>query len=367
MATARKSNHTLRLLLSAASVELTLGVIRGCTVAKANVQAQGKVVFLDKAGAITRDAKLAVRELPVFTDEKFLETLMSSAAKVGPRVKSREDHNDAIGARAGFFDGFKLEADRVVADLHLFASYRNRDIVLETAAKTPEEIGLSIDFIPEFEIQGDRALMRVQKLTAVDIVDEGAITPGGLFLSAGVDSEEKKETPQSVPPMPDDKKTPSNEEIMAALGALTKTVGECVAAMNAMKTGAGAAAAAGESDAMKAIRESNEKLAADLKAQGERLNLITADNAKMKKERALLGFRGTSEERAALEQKSAEDIEKMTAGQKTYLQLVDERVASEKCSRAKAHEFVRTTNAAAYREHLKAKGVYDPAKEKTAA
>lgn len=362
--TRKGHGHSLSLQLAAESIAADLGVIRGCTVGKADVQAKGKVVFLDRAGAITTNEKLAVKELDVYTDAKFLDTLMAAAAVAGPRVKTREDHDDSIGARAGFSDLFRrvkdTQGDRVVADIHLFDSYRNRGVVMETAEKNPDEIGLSIDFIPTFEIQGDRAFMRVVTLRAVDIVDQGAITPGGLFLAAGVDTEEKKETTsKEPPPMADEKKTtPSNDEIMAALGALSKTVTDCVAAMSRMT----APAAAPDAE----LKASVEKLTLSVKEQGEQLKVVTAENAKMKRERALLGFRGSSEDRAKLASAAPEDIEKITSEVKTYEQLVEARVKSEKCSKTDAHVWVMRNHRDAYAETLKARGIYDPAKNRAA-
>lgn len=361
MATATRldSHHTLSLHLAAGYVDVALGIVRECTVAKANVQAQGKFVLLDKSGAITRDESLAVTELPVFTDDKFLQTLMSAAEEAGPRVKAREDHDDAIGARAGYFDAFRKTDDgRVVADMNLFAAYRNRSVVIETAAKTPEEIGLSIDFIPEFEIQGDRALMRVQKLIAVDIVDEGAITPGGLFLSAGVDTDEKKQTATAEKHSPHQMPS-SNEDLMNAITTMGKTMTEAIASLASVvsKNATASASPAADGEALKAVKVEQERMAAELKSQNERLALVTADNAKLKKERALLGFRGTQEERAALESKSPEDIEKLAAEKKSYLQLVDAHQAAVKCKRSEAHIFVMKNHRAEHEAHLKAKGV----------
>ena len=68
-----------------------------------------------------------------------------------------------------------------MCDVTLFSSFVNRSLVLETAEKTPEQIGLSIDFLPEFELIGGKAFMRVVSLEAVDIVDAGAITHNGLL------------------------------------------------------------------------------------------------------------------------------------------------------------------------------------------
>jgi hypothetical protein len=144
----------------------------------------------------------------------------------------REDHDDSVGARAGYVADFKRisddNGDRVATDLHVFRSYRNRAVMLETAAETPEEIGLSIDFTPTFELVGGKALMRVAKLNAVDVVDEGAVTPDGLFLSARVDTLRKSEL-SDQPTLPTMADTPSpNAELLAAIAAMGKTICDSV-------------------------------------------------------------------------------------------------------------------------------------------
>lgn len=341
------SSHSFRAKLAAESVDQSAGVIKSATVARAGVQATGKVVFLDANGAITRDEKLAKKRLPVFTDEKTLATLMSAAAAAGTRVKSREDHNDAIEARAGFTDTFKLTTDgRVVADVHLFKSYRNREIVLETARETPEEMGLSIDFDPEFEIQGDRALMRVAALHAVDVVDEGAITHGGFFLSAGeVDTAPTVEDPNQKKTMP-----PTIEELMTQVGALAKSMQECQAAVQKMATPPAPAADPKAAEALAAVGE--------IKVQMGAL-ITTVSN--MRRENAALGYRGTPSERAQLAKgtATAEDIEKLNGERKTYLQLVADAQATMKLKAGDAHRHVQKTDAGAlaYRLHLDGKGV----------
>jgi hypothetical protein len=82
----------------------------------------------------------------------------------------------------------------------------------------------------------------------------------------------------------------------------------------------------------------------------------------MKREKALLGFRGTDAERAALSAAPVEDIEKLNAPKKSYTQLVAERIESTKCKKSEAHLFVMKTHKAEYAEHLLSKGVFDPAK-----
>lgn len=354
-----EANHDLRCQLAAEAVESNTGVIRGATVAKAGVQAAGKFVFLDAKGQITRDEKLARKRIPVFTDAKTLDTLMAAAKAVGKRIKMREDHVDTVGARAGYADTIRRVTDagrdRVVADLHLFKTYRNRDVVLETAAETPEEIGLSIDFIPDFEIVGERALIRVLELEAVDIVDKGAITPDGLLLSARVDTGTKVEPDEISKPDDTMAASPSNEEIMTALSALTKTVGDCMAAVS--KLAAPTEEKKTDGAALKATNEAVEKLSATVKEQNDKLASVIADNAKMKREKALLGFRGTSEERAKLATAPVEEIEKLTSEKKDYLKLVADRVASEKCKKSEAHVWAMKHHKEEYAAHLAANGV----------
>ena len=126
--------------------------------------------------------------------------------------------------------------------------------------------------------------------------------------------------------------------------ALAKQVTDCQAAIAKFST-----PPAVDADAMKAtLKEINDKLAA-----------VTADQAKLKKERALLGFRGTPIERAQLASGTAEDIEKLNATKKSYLELVTDRAATDKCSRAEAHNRVQKTDEgrAAYQLHLDSKGV----------
>jgi hypothetical protein len=170
-----------RYCLRATRVDSRTGVIVGATVAQAGVNAIGKFVLLDSKGQITRNESAAVRKVPCFTDDQTLQTLLTAAAAAGGKVKVRSDHSDTVEARAGFADNFRQDGDRIVADVHLFDSYRDRAVVLECATKTPEQIGLSVDMIPSFEIVGDKAFMRIKNLDAVDIVDAGAVTPNGLL------------------------------------------------------------------------------------------------------------------------------------------------------------------------------------------
>jgi hypothetical protein len=365
--------HTLKMRLAAESVDRDGGLIRGCTVAQAGVEATGKFLMLDAKGERTFDPEQCVRELPVWTDEKTLDTLMAAAAAAPRRVKAREDHDDSIGARAGYAGVFrKLGADRVVADVKLYDNYRNRDLVLETIAETPDQIGLSIDFLPEFEIGVDKALMRVARLDAVDIVDEGAITHRGLFLSAGVDTGPKGSTapgannkPPSIMPEPvKPAEASANDQVLAAVGKLTETVTGCMAQMTAAITAMAkpAAAPAAESDGMRAVRSEMEKLAAAQTQLTTQLQSVQTENIRLKNERLLLGYRGSREQREKLGAAPEETIRMELAKQKSFPELCRAERDNLKCKAAEAAISVLRTEEgkAAYRAHLKNRGVIKP-------
>lgn len=369
------SEHELSMQLHAGAVDVKGGVIRAATVAQAGVEATGKFVLLDKDGNLTRDPKLAARKLQVVTDEQTLDTIMTSADQAGGVLKVRSDHDDSLEARAGYADNFKkipagketgsdvvLQA-RVICDLHLNDSYRDRDVVLETASKTPKLIGLSIDMLPEFEIFNGKALMRISELYGVDIVDEGAITHAGLFLNRSVDKSArlKTATPDPLHQMADDKKPLTIDDCMAAINKLTEGFSALQAAM-------GKQAAAATPEALAAAVDERMKLAT--KDLSDKLSAVTEGIATMQKEAAALGLKkgdaksGTGADAAAETEAQRLAAEK-AKGEKSYLQIVDETVAASagKLKRSDAHRQVMQSHPAKYAEHQKNLGVYDAAKD----
>lgn len=179
------------------------GIIPGVTVAEIGV-ATGHFAFLDRDNNVLgvggfadmAECKGAVKRIPLCMDAKSLETVVT-AGKAANRVKAREDHDDSVGARAGYGANFRLEEGKAVCDMTVFSAYRNRGVFMETAAETPELIGLSGDFKFTAEIIGDKAMMRVTRIDAVDIVDKGALTHAGLFR-AKVDTPATEETQLST-------------------------------------------------------------------------------------------------------------------------------------------------------------------------
>lgn len=341
------SEHDLSFQLNAIAVDSESGIIRGATVAQAGVEAIGKFVMLDANGNLTRDPELAVRKLQVVTDSTTLDSLMTAAEQAGGVLKIRSDHDDSLQARAGFADNFRKVENRVVCDLHLNKSYRDRDIVLETANSTPKLIGLSIDMTPNFELTKTSALMRISELLAVDIVDAGAITHDGLFLSRGVDSKSKIKVSEQISPntkmVKADKTPPTVEECMALLQTLSTTVAELRASAGADKS----------KEAMSAVEGLRTELAA-----------VKENQVKLSQEKAALGIK--PEDAAVLKAMADAETERVRLAAeadknkpKTYLELVEAKFAegAGKLKKSECHSLIMASDKKAYALHLAASGV----------
>lgn len=337
------ADHDLSFQLNATAIDELSGIIRGATVAQAGVEAIGKFVMLDANGNLTREPEEAARKLQVVTDDSTLDSLMAAAQDAGGVLKVRSDHNDSLEARAGYADNFKKVGNRVVCDLHLNKSYRDRDIVLETAKNTPKLIGLSIDMIPSFVITKDSALMRIAELTAVDIVDAGAITHDGLFLSRGVDTKSKVVITQEILPtnkMANDKE-PTLAECLAQISSLSTALAELKAA----------AAPDKGKEAMSAISELRTELAA-----------IKESQVTLSKERAALGLK--AEDAVVLKALADAESERVRLKAeadknkpKSYLELVEAKKAEGKLKPSECHRAVMSSNPKEYALHLAANGV----------
>lgn len=354
----------LRVKFSADSIDAPMGIIRGATVAKANVEATGKFVMIDKAGRITFDPEEADHRLQVTTDSTTLDTIMTAAAAMGGRLKVRSDHDDALGSRAGYADNFKRIGDLIACDLHLFDAYKDRAIVLETAAETPDQIGLSIDCLATYAIKSGQALMRVTKLEGVDIVDGGAITPNGLFMSKAVDKKHNTE-PTTISKMAKSDEAPDKiDQCLSAITALTTAHTALAEKFEKLNPPAKPVKADDSDSTMSAALKENAlqlaKVSADFaafKASTETASSVQAESiAKLNKERAALGLKADAEGKVQAAAGSADDKGEGKGKTKTYIELVAEHAATSKMSKSESHRVIMKSNPAAYAAHLAAIG-----------
>jgi len=105
----------------------------------------------------------------------------------GAKVKC--DHWTGFSNIVGTLRDARISGDRVRADLHLLKEHDKRDLILELAEAQPDTFGFSIAFVGSREKGKDgNQYARVSQLKSVDLVDEPAANPTGLF-SQGVDSD----------------------------------------------------------------------------------------------------------------------------------------------------------------------------------
>lgn len=184
--------RALPVLAAPASVDREKGLIRGASAIQA-VEALGHDMLID--------------EITLFQTSK-----LGNEASAG--IKMRFTHpgmcDDALGKMVGRATNFRIAGDKVLVDVQLNdASAVSpqgdlRDYILTLAEEDPEAFGLSIAFInrpvykfadgserdasdfaevPKDAVEG-KPFARIEKLRAVDFVDEPAANRDGLFSAA---------------------------------------------------------------------------------------------------------------------------------------------------------------------------------------
>lgn len=90
-------------------------------------------------------------------------------------VKVLADHSNQIDRIIGMLYGFRIDGNRVRADLELLSNHPDVEYFSELIQKLPDQIGFSISFsgIPEEDDNGMR-MARVNDLLSVDLVTEAA-------------------------------------------------------------------------------------------------------------------------------------------------------------------------------------------------
>jgi hypothetical protein len=363
--------HELQFRFKSGKVDVAAGILRDVTVAKAGVIAEGKYLYLDKAGQPTRDPAAAVQRLAVTTDETTLDTLLAAVKDAGGKLRVRSDHDDALSARAGYATNFRKTGDLVICDIHLLDSYRDRGQVLEVSNETPELIGMSIDFEPSFFISKNSAAMRVEEIYAVDIVDAGAITPNGLYLSRGKVDKEPKDNPTKISMAKDDKTTaPTIEDCMAQIKALADQHGEMKEMLAKFAQGNPPKKAEKDDEKGSSNKEkggsdpvedddSTDELKADMKEMRDQLSKTMEAFTAFQKSQSALGLKQTAKtEGGADSAAEAERIrlaaEKDKGQPKTYLQLMKEKKSDAKYKSVhERHAAIMQEAPEAYARHIK--------------
>jgi hypothetical protein len=159
-----------------------------------------------------------------------------NGAKNGIKVKV--GHDSGVEWIVGRLTNFRVEEDKVLADLELLSSSPRRDFIFEIALKTPEAVGLSIAFEGKPETANGQQLARCTRLRSVDLVDEPAANPDGLFEVA-VDESPKVESMKDEPKpeaMAAEAAAPTVDDRLGALEAAVNEIKAMLASLVAEET-----------------------------------------------------------------------------------------------------------------------------------
>jgi hypothetical protein len=123
----------------------------------------------------------------IWVDAEALAMFQKLGSEFPNGVKVKSKHKTSFDAIVGSLKNFHIEGEKLLADLHLIKSHAQFQHILELSEKLPGEFGLSAAFEYKKVKVDDKDFVRPVKITSVDLVDEPAANPEGLF-SKQVDS-----------------------------------------------------------------------------------------------------------------------------------------------------------------------------------
>jgi hypothetical protein len=108
-------------------------------------------------------------------------------------------HAGDAGDIIGYLTGFRIEGDKLLADLHLLKTSPHRAYVMELAQTIPDTFGLSISFSGPVEDKDGTKFARCVEIYSADLVAEPAANPSGLFDAGPIGANAPAPAPQSQP------------------------------------------------------------------------------------------------------------------------------------------------------------------------
>jgi cytochrome c556 len=136
------------------------------------------------AGVIRGVSVIAIGEArghDVEIDATTLQQVKTCAETYANGLKVKMSHAGDAGDIIGYLSNFRIEGDKLFADLTLLKSSRFRDYVVELAETIPDTFGLSIAFSGPIETKEKTRLARCTEIYSADLVSEPAANPTGLF------------------------------------------------------------------------------------------------------------------------------------------------------------------------------------------
>lgn len=149
-------------------VDRAAGVIKGvCVIAEGQAKGHGLIV-----DSTTRTQILS------------LAKGFTNGVKAKLRHKESGEHQNVITETCGTLREFRLEGTKVLADFHVLKTLAIRETLFEMAETMPEQFGFSVVFSGKPEEKDGHKFARAAELYSIDLADDPAACPTGLFSSA---------------------------------------------------------------------------------------------------------------------------------------------------------------------------------------
>lgn len=218
------SPKTLFSRFARAEIDAAAGVVSGVSVITIG-EARGHYKMDDNGNVV-----------PMLVDSTTLQQVKACAEQYDGGLKVKLDHGSGAGDIIGVLKSFRIDGDKLRADLHLLETSPHRAYVLELAATMPDSVGLSIVFSGESEFRDGGAFARCTELYSCDLVDEPAANPSGL-LSAGSKFDGKGvDDGQALAAAPANQPNPQGETMSDELKTLSEQVTNLSAQVESNKT-----------------------------------------------------------------------------------------------------------------------------------
>lgn len=151
----------------------------------------------------------------MIVDETTLSQVQKAASTYKKGLKVKADHYSGIQDIVGYLRNFRIDGQKLLADLQLLRTHPKRDYFLELAQEIDDNFGISISFMGKHESKDNVTYARCEKIYSADLVTEPAANHG-LFETKQpktVDTKENGMDIQELSKLLDEKLKPISDRI----------------------------------------------------------------------------------------------------------------------------------------------------------
>lgn len=163
----------------------------------------------------------------IYVDGQTLLEVKECAESYRGGVKVNLDHGAGIKDIVGYCTNFRIEGDKLLADLNLLESSHMKEYVLEISTKLPDTFGISISFSGPTRESNGMYFASCEELYSADLVQTPAANATGLFsfTAKPVDNFPKQMAETTdTPEMPDSEEGVTIVELAKRMDALEETM-----------------------------------------------------------------------------------------------------------------------------------------------